>query len=123
MKFYAAILTWLFLTFSPVVLAGKADVIDVQVSSSGENRYNFTVTVLHKDTGWQHYANKWEVLDLDGSVLGTRVLHHPHVNEQPFSRRLSGIQIPEHINEVLIRAHDSTHRYGGKTVSVSLPQH
>ena len=37
-------------------------------------------------TGWEHYANKWDVVGPDDTILGTRVLLHPHVNEQPFTR-------------------------------------
>ena len=44
----------------------------------------------HPDTGWDDYADGWRVLDMDGNELGMRVLHHPHVDEQPFTRSLSG---------------------------------
>ena len=43
------------------------------------------VTVQHADTGWDHYADAWEVLAPDGTVLGTRTLLHPHTDEQPFT--------------------------------------
>ncbi len=112
----------LFLVFwAPSSFAGEADVVEVKVSRSGNNSYNFTVTVLHKDTGWKHYANKWDIVDEKGTVLGTRVLYHPHVDEQPFSRSLSGVKIPIHIKSITVRAHDSVHEYGGKVVSVKLP--
>jgi hypothetical protein len=101
--------------------AGEADVVEVKVSKSGKNSYNFTVTVFHKDTGWKHYANKWDIIDEKGIVLGTRVLHHPHVEEQPFTRSLSGVAIPDNIKTVKVRAYDSVHEYGGKVVSVELP--
>lgn len=63
-----------------------------------------SVTLSHPDTGWDHYADGWEVLDTDGNSLGVRVLLHPHVTEQPFSRSLSGVQIPQSANAVYIRA-------------------
>ncbi len=103
------------------VFAGKADVVDVQITKIGETTYTFDVTITHKDTGWEHYANKWEVLGEKGEILGTRILHHPHVNEQPFTRSLSGVEIPQSIKKVTIRAHDSVHKYGGKSVIVTLP--
>ena len=68
-------------TFTAPVLAGEADVVDVKVSGSG-GTYNFSVTVKHDDTGWGHFANRWEVVGKDGTIYGTRVLAHPHVNEQ-----------------------------------------
>ncbi|WP_199899553.1 hypothetical protein [Sneathiella glossodoripedis] len=82
--------------------------------------YRFSVTVSHTDTGWDHYADKWEVLDLQGNVLAARVLMHPHVDEQPFTRSMK-ISIPMHIKRVRIRAHDSVHGYGGAIIDVDLP--
>ena len=102
--------------------AGEVDVLDVKVRKTASGTYAFDVTVKHADTGWQHYANKWEVVAPDGSVLGTRVLHHPHVDEQPFTRSLSGIKIPAQVKTVTIRAFDSKHGDGGATKSVELPK-
>ncbi len=117
-----AVIATLFLLIWPVeASAGEADVVKVEASKSGNDEYRFTVTVLHTDEGWEHYADKWDVLAPDGTVLGTRTLLHPHVGEQPFTRSLSGVKIPENIKTVSIRAHDSVHEYGGKTVTVKLP--
>jgi len=104
-----------------LLYAGEADVTAVDVKKSGDNLYNFDVTVTHADEGWDHYADKWEVIGPDGSELGTRTLYHPHVNEQPFTRSLAGVKIPENMTEVTIRAHDSIHKYGGITKSAVLP--
>ncbi|MEW8505832.1 MAG: hypothetical protein AB2598_03960 [Candidatus Thiodiazotropha sp.] len=104
-----------------VAYAGEADVVKVSVRKKAENLYDFGVTVLHRDTGWDHYANRWEVLDGKGGVLATRTLHHPHVKEQPFTRYLSNVAIPADIKRVTIRAHDSVHQYGGKSREVELP--
>jgi len=57
----------------------------------------------------------------DGKVLATRSLAHPHVNEQPFTRSLSGVKIPKGIKVVTIRAYDLVHKFGGKTMQVKLP--
>ena len=100
--------------------AGEADVVEVVVSANDRGGYNFAVTVAHGDTGWDHYADRWEILDGDGNILGTRTLHHPHVNEQPFTRSLSAVEIPDHVKEVTVRAHDRVHGHGGKVVSVEL---
>jgi hypothetical protein len=102
--------------------AGEADIIKVEIRQIGGDTYEFDVTVRHADEGWEHFANKWEVTAADGTVLGTRILAHPHVEEQPFSRSLSGVKIPENIAEVTVRAHDLVHGYGGKTVTVVLPR-
>jgi len=105
-----------------VAHAGKADVITVEVTKLGDNTFKFDVQVFHKDEGWNHYVNKWDVVGPNGTVLGTRTLYHPHVDEQPFTRSLSGVKIPKGIDEVTIRAHDSVHEYGGKVVKVVIPR-
>lgn len=68
------------------------------------NGQTLSVTLSHPDTGWDHYADGWEVLTPDGTSLGIRELAHPHVNEQPFTRSLSGVQVPEGIEALHIRA-------------------
>lgn len=121
--------TWIILTAGivgvwlivPLLWAGEADVIKVSVTAEGDRRYHFKVTVAHADSGWDHYANRWEVLAPDGTVLGTRTLAHPHEYEQPFTRSLSGVRIPEGIDTVELRAHDSVHGYGGKSATVKIP--
>lgn len=96
------------------VSAGEADVVDVKMRKDGDGTYSFDVTVRHGDTGWKHFANKWEVFAPDGkTVLGTRTLYHPHEDEQPFTRSQSGVRIPAGTKFVIIRAHDSVHGYGG----------
>lgn len=100
--------------------AGEVDVLDVRVDKGAGNSYRFSVSVQHADEGWDHYANLWDVVDVDGNVLATRVLAHPHVNEQPFTRSLSNVEIPIGTVYVIIRAHDSIHEYGGKEFKVEL---
>lgn len=100
--------------------AGTVDVEKVTVRKNSDGTYNFDVTVRHADTGWEHYANRWDVVGPDGTVLGTRVLLHPHVDEQPFTRSLGGVTIPEGVKSVVIRAHDSVHKLGGKEMTVEL---
>ncbi len=103
--------------------AGGADVVDVKVlhmKKSGPNIYRFRVTVRHADTGWDHYANSWDVVGPDGTVLGTRVLHHPHENEQPFTR-YHDLEVPPGIRTVTVRAGDKVHGFSGQTMEVTLP--
>ena len=102
--------------------AGEADVIHVEIRMTAPETYAFDVTVKHDDAGWEHYADRWQVLAPDGKVLGTRVLYHPHVEEQPFTRSLSGVRIPSHIRQVTVQARDSVHGWSGKSVSLTLPE-
>ena len=101
--------------------AGEADVVDVRAVEAANGSWTFHVTLRHDDEGWHHYADAWEVLDADGAVLDTRKLLHPHVDEQPFTRSLSGVIIPDDIDTVAVRGHDSVHGYGGAEMQVSLP--
>lgn len=103
-----------------IALAGPANVEKVTAQKDGEGSYSFHVTVKHGDTGWDHYANRWDVVGPDGTVLGTRVLHHPHVDEQPFTRSLSGVKIPDGVKTVTVRAHDSVHKLGGAEFKIEL---
>jgi len=103
-----------------VSLAGEADVQAVTFHQSPDGSYRFDVTLRHADTGWDHYADRWEVLTPQGDVIATRTLYHPHVDEQPFTRSLSGVTLPPGVDQVLIRAHDSVHGYGGKEHRVDL---
>ncbi len=116
--FFLVLILFVYLSAS---YAGEADVIQVDTKQFNDNTYHFNVTISHKDTGWKHYVNKWDIIGKDGIVFGARTLHHPHVNEQPFTRSLSGVVIPVHIKSVTIRAHDSMHQYGGKVITVEIP--
>ena len=106
---------------APTVQAGEADVIDVAVEPANGAAYRFEVTVRHADEGWDHYADRWEVVSPDGAVLGTRVLHHPHETEQPVTRSLGGVVVPDGVSRVVVRARDSVHGYGGREVTVEVP--
>jgi hypothetical protein len=99
--------------------ASPADVV-AATADCADHVCSFAVTVRHADEGWSHYADAWEVLALDGRVLATRKLEHPHVDEQPFTRELRGVAMPADVTTVRIRAHDSVTGYGGREVTVSI---
>lgn len=109
------------LLLSASAAAGEADVVDAAVARQADGRYRFDVTIRHADEGWDHYADRFEILAPDGTVLATRVLLHPHVREQPFTRALSDVEVPEGVERVRIRAHDSVHGHGGAEVVRELP--
>jgi len=113
-----ASLSWWFGYYSGWAFSGEADVVEARAILTDGGRYRFTVTVRHGDTGWSHYADRWEVLTDEDTVLAPRVLHHPHENEQPFTRHLDNVLIPLGVSRVWIRAHDKVHEYGGITVAV-----
>lgn len=115
-------LAGLLLTACRFACAGEADVLAADVSCSSDTVCSFSVTLQHEDEGWDHFANRWEILDSNGNVIDVRELAHPHVNEQPFTRSLGNVKVPAGLSEVVIRAHDSVHLYGGKQLIVELPR-
>lgn len=101
--------------------AGEAVVIDARALPQPDGNFRFDVTVRHADTGWDHYADQWQVVGPDGKVIAARVLAHPHVDEQPFTRSLAGVAVPDGIRTVLIRAHDTVHGMSEKSFTLTLP--
>jgi len=120
--FSAIVLTMAGLLAGTGTRAGEVDVVDVRVTAEGGGSYRFDVTLRHADEGWDHYADRWDVVAPDGTVLGSRTLYHPHVDEQPFTRSLSGVAIPAEVSEVTVRAHDKVHGEGGAARTASVPK-
>ena len=100
--------------------AGQADVLGAQIERNPDGTFKLAVTVRHADSGWSHYADRWEVIGPQGETLATRVLLHPHIKEQPFTRSLDAVKIPRYATWVKIRAHDSKHGHGGREVTLSV---
>lgn len=90
------------LVFATPASADRPEVV-AATAVPGPDGWTVSVTLRHPDSGWDHYASGWEVLAPDGARLGYRELTHPHVDEQPFTRSLSGIAIGEGVDHVLIR--------------------
>lgn len=95
-------------------------VIDAVKADKNGASWSFAVTISHPEPGWEHYADGWEVLDMNGQSLGLRVLVHPHVNEQPFTRSLSGVIIPEGTTQVQIRASDNVDGWTSELFQLTL---
>ncbi len=94
----------------PVVLAVKA------TAENAQGERNFHVTVKHADEGWDHYADGFEIIQPNGKPIAKRILHHPHVNEQPFTREKYGVKIPKALKHIHVVAHDSKHGYGTQVI-------
>ncbi|GAB5490693.1 MAG: hypothetical protein Phog2KO_09080 [Phototrophicaceae bacterium] len=108
---------------------GDADVVFVRAVNTGAETWTFHVSVEHPDTGWEDYADGWDVVLPDGTPIlpnsadgFTRLLLHPHENEQPFTRSQSNIIIPSDITTVTVRAHDIVDGWGGQEITVNLEQ-
>ena len=109
------------LTLIASQVASDSPVIEDVTAKKNGDTWRFDVTLSHADTGWDDYADGWRVLDLSGNELGMRVLHHPHVNEQPFTRSLSNVVIPAGTKQVLIEARDNVGGWSGAPVTFDLP--
>lgn len=105
----------------------NADVLFVSATETAVGLWTFSVQVAHPDSGWDDYADGWDVVLPDDTIAKanpddpfTRLLLHPHENEQPFTRSQSGIPIPQEITTVTVRAHDLVDGFGGQEVVVDL---
>ena len=120
MKTYNLTTLFTLFFFSTLCFANEADVLTAKAHCNKNRICSFDVTIKHDDKNWNHYANGYEILTLDNKKLGKRVLHHPHINEQPFTRSIRDIKIPKNTNKVIIRAHDIIHGSGGEEVVIKL---
>jgi len=116
---------WLTASFLGLMLpyavnAGDVNILAADFRQNTDSSWSVGVTLKHTDTGWDHYADRWQVEDEQGNSLGYRLLMHPHVNQQPFTRRLVGLSLPKEITTVYIRAHDKVHGWTKTRLKVDL---
>ena len=120
-KYSVIVLTGLLqLMLFKTLLAGEVSIVSAEFSHLGGEYWGVDVTLQHADTGWDHYADNWRVVDEQGNILGDRVLYHPHVNEQPFTRGLVKVAIPSAVTTVFITAHDKLHGWTENQLKVDL---
>jgi len=121
MNYKRILITICLCMMSTLLIAGQPKVLKVKISNpTTSGSRTIQVTVAHGDTGWTHYADAFEISTPDGKVLNTRVLAHPHVNEQPFTRSAHSVNIPAGVSVILVRAKDSVHGWG-EVVRVAVP--
>ena len=106
--------------FTGPAWAGNADVVDVMAKRDGADTWRIDVTVKHADEGWDHFADRLDVVGPEGNIIATRVLAHPHVDEQLFTRSLNKVKIPKGIGKITLRAHDKVHGNGGAEMTIEL---
>ncbi|MBT5031132.1 MAG: hypothetical protein HOM55_02425 [Proteobacteria bacterium] len=119
-KIHALTATLLVLIILNVAKAGDVEILAADFKRSNNKQWSVNVTLAHADSGWGHYADDWWVVDADGNILGDRVLLHPHENEHPFTRSLSGVKIPEGTTIVYIEAHDIVHGCSPNRLTIDL---
>ena len=104
---------------SNISLASDVEIVNV-VLTKQTGTWRADVTLNHADTGWKHYADAWRLVDEKGNVLGKRTLHHPHVNEQPFTRSLYSFHIPVTAQIIVVEAHDFNRGWSKNKVTVDM---
>ncbi|MEH6562887.1 MAG: hypothetical protein V7713_15795 [Marinobacter sp.] len=98
------------------------DVISAKVRATGDNSFDFDVTLSSPYDTPQRYADAFRVMGKDGTLYGERILLHDHAAEQPFTRSLHAVKVPKPVSTVVIQGRDQRFGYGGKTVEVALPR-
>lgn len=119
-KWVAAFIGCGLLSVMDFAVADDVNIVMADFRSAGGDHWAVNVTLKHDDSGWDHYADNWRVVDEDGNVLGDRVLFHPHVDEQPFTRGINSVEIPEEVTTVYIEAHDKVHGWTEKRLQIDL---
>ena len=114
----AAAVVWTALR-TTAVTAGQVEIVAAEVVRAG-SAYTATVTLRHDDTGWEHYADAWRLTTAAGEVVATRILTHPHVDEQPFTRSLDGIRLPDDVRVVYVEARDTVHGWAPTKLRVEV---
>jgi hypothetical protein len=77
--------------------------------------YSFAVTLKSAETGCAQYADWWEVLSEEGTLLYRRILVHSHPNTQPFTRSGGSVKITKK-STVYVRAHMNKEGYVGSVM-------
>lgn len=103
----------IFSMFAGAAFADAPEIVGAVASGA-----QIDVTLLHPDTGWDHYADGWAVEDAQGRQLGLRVLAHPHETEQPFTR---GMTVSGDLPDVVyIRSRCSVDGWSKQVFSVTI---
>ena len=107
------------LTAGTAALADAPTITKVEASRAGMG-WRFDVTLAHPDTSWDHYADGWELIDEAGNQIAYRELMHPHVEEQPFTRSLRNVMLPDGLRTLWVRAKCSQNGWSTNVFEVML---
>lgn len=96
------------------------DVLDATGERGDDGLWTFTVTLSSPYDTPERYADGWRILGPDCTEYGVHTLTHDHANEQPFTRRQTGVAIPDDVDEVVVEGRDQANGFGGAVVTVTL---
>lgn len=97
------------------------DVVAADVQRTGDT-WRVSATISSPYDHPDRYADAFRVRAPDGTVLGIRELLHHHANEQPFTRTLEDVRIPDDVKRVIVEARDLVNGWGGEVVVVEVPR-
>jgi hypothetical protein len=97
------------------------DVVEVEVVRATNGSFRFDVTISSPYDSPERYADAWRIVGSEGVVYGIRELLHDHAGEQPFTRSLIGVAIPDGVEFLTVEARDLVNGWGGDTLEVQLP--
>jgi hypothetical protein len=95
------------------------DVIDATAEQTNLG-WTFNATVSSPYDSADRYADAWRIVGPDGTVYGTRELAHDHSSEQPFTRTIQAIEIPDDVQVITIEGRDQDNGWGGGTFELTL---
>lgn len=121
-RFRNAVVALLLALTSPLAMAGAADVIGATARQADDGTWSIEVSMRCEDRNATYFCDRFEILTPDARVLGVRRLLHDHADEQPFTRELQGVNVPNGFpHGVLIRGHHNVRGYDGATLELDLP--
>jgi hypothetical protein len=95
------------------------DIVDATAEQTSLG-WTFDVTVSSPYDSADRYADAWRIVGPDGTVYGTRELAHDHAAEQPFTRTIQAVEIPDDVDVVTIEGRDQVDGWGGGTFELAL---
>ncbi|WP_116040885.1 hypothetical protein [Amycolatopsis palatopharyngis] len=97
------------------------DVLDATISREPDG-LTVAATISSPYDSPERYADAFRVRSVDGrTVFGVRELAHDHAGEQPFTRSLTGLEVPSGTDRVEVQARDMANGWGGATHIVAVP--
>lgn len=96
------------------------DVLSATATMAADGTWDISATLSSPYDSPERYADAWRVIGTDGTVYGVRELTHDHAAEQPFTRSLDGVTIPDDEEHVTIEGRDQISGWGGQTATIPL---
>lgn len=96
------------------------DVVDAALEPRRDG-WRLSATISSPYDTPERYADAFRARTEDGEVLGIRELLHDHAGEQPFTRSLEDLVIPDGVDRIVIEGRDLANGWGGTTVTLDVP--